>query len=295
MGKSILVTGANKGIGLAICTQLLLRDPDTRVFLGSRDLARGKAAADGLGAELAGRVSVVLMDVGDDASVAAAAAAVAGQLGESKLYAVVNNAGVADGEMESMLATNVRGCKRVTEVFKGLVQPGGRIVFISSGLAPAFVAKCTAEKQKAFIDPSVTWADVESTMADALALHKAGAAPAEYAKVGFGGEADSMFAYGLSKACLNMYNHICARENPALVVNACTPGLIETDLSRPMAASRGKTPAEMGMKDTTAGTVSALHILFAELEGNGRYYGADAVRSPLDRYRGPGDPPYTGN
>ncbi|KAJ1632204.1 hypothetical protein T492DRAFT_990355 [Pavlovales sp. CCMP2436] len=292
MGKSILVTGANKGIGLAICSQILLRDPDTRVLLGSRDKVRGEAAAAGLGA-LADRVSVVVMDVGDDASVTAAAAAIAEKLGEEKLYAIVNNAGVAEGEMPSMLNTNVLGCKRVTEAFVGLVQTGGRIVFISSAIGPSFVAKCTPAKQAAFIDPKASWADIEAMMAAPLALEKAGAAPAEYTKVGFG-EHDGFFAYGLSKACLNMYNHVVARENPALVVNACTPGFIETDLTRPMAAARGKTPAEMGMKGTEAGAVSALHLLFAELEGNGRYYGSDAVRSPLDQYRGPGDPPYTG-
>jgi len=27
--------------------------------------------------------------------------------------------------------------------------------------------------------------------------------------------------------------------------------------------------------------------------GSGHYYGSDCVRSPLDRYRAPGDPPYS--
>jgi carbonyl reductase 1 len=35
-----------------------------------------------------------------------------------------------------------------------------------------------------------------------------------------------------------------------------------------------------------------MHLLFDELEGNGRCYGSDAKRSPLDRYRAPGSPPY---
>ena len=43
------------------------------------------------------------------------------------------------------------------------------------------------------------------------------------------------------------------------------------------------------------GTVSTMHLLFADgLEGSGRYYGSDAKRSPLDRYRSPGSPPYEG-
>ena len=49
----------------------------------------------------------------------------------------------------------------------------------------------------------------------------------------------------------------------------------------------GKTPDE--------GTVSTMYLLFDDaIEGNGRYYGSDAKRSPLDVYRSPGSPPYEG-
>jgi carbonyl reductase 1 len=37
-----------------------------------------------------------------------------------------------------------------------------------------------------------------------------------------------------------------------------------------------------------------MFLLFGQPEGNGRYYGSDAKRSPLDRYRSPGSEPYTG-
>ena len=42
--KKILVTGANKGIGLGIVKKLLRDFPDTYLLLGSRDVARGEAA-----------------------------------------------------------------------------------------------------------------------------------------------------------------------------------------------------------------------------------------------------------
>ncbi|CAK0803963.1 unnamed protein product [Prorocentrum cordatum] len=77
---------------------------------------------------------------------------------------------------------------------------------------------------------------------------------------------------------------LLAREHPNLKVNAITPGYILTDMTRNAGAT--KSPEE--------GTKAALYCLMGELEGNGRYYGSDAVRSPLDRYRGPGDPPYAG-
>jgi hypothetical protein len=48
------------------------------------------------------------------------------------------------------------------------------------------------------------------------------------------------------------------------------------------------------MKPPSAGARAPMHHLFGTLEGNGRYYGSDAERSPLDRYRSPGTAPYTG-
>lgn len=41
--RRILVTGANKGIGLAITIAILQRGDDTSVILGSRSLKRGLA------------------------------------------------------------------------------------------------------------------------------------------------------------------------------------------------------------------------------------------------------------
>ena len=48
----------------------------------------------------------------------------------------------------------------------------------------------------------------------------------------------------------------------ALRLDRCkvTPGFIETDLTRPMAAKRGKTPAEMGMKTPEQGAEAAVFL-----------------------------------
>ena len=46
--------------------------------------------------------------------------------------------------------------------------------------------------------------------------------------------------YGLSKACANALTLILAREHPNLRVNACTPGFIETDLTKPYVESSRK-------------------------------------------------------
>jgi carbonyl reductase 1 len=293
--KRVLVTGANKGIGLAIVTEILKSHDDTVVLLGARDLGRGQAARASLLAHEPSwqdRVQVLQLDVADDASVASAAAEVVAQFGaEAPLYGLVNNAGIGypTSNLLPTLQVNTYGVRRVCQAFLPLLQPdGGRVVTLTSAAGPSYVATCSPERQRLLTDPAVSWEAVEAFMAECLSL-EGGDDAFESSGLGSGS------AYGISKACANAYVIELARENPNLVVNACTPGFIETDLTRPIAAARGVSPADMGMKDTKAGTVSPLFLLFGVPQGSGHYYGSDAVRSPLDRYRSPGDPPYTGS
>ncbi|SDL95174.1 hypothetical protein, partial [Aliiruegeria lutimaris] len=77
--------------------------------------------------------------------------------------------------------------------------------------------------------------------------------------------------------------------------NACTPGFIATDLTRSYASGRGKSPEELGMKSPREGANTPIFLLFGKTAGSGHYFGSDAKRSPLDRYREPGSPPYSGD
>ena len=284
--KRVLITGANKGIGLATVRAVLSERDDTDVLLGSRSIERGEAARKGLvdeNPQWSDRVDVVQVDVSDDDSVEAAAKSV------ESLYGLVNNAGIGLGgeDMETVLNVNTRGPRRVCRAFLPLLDPDvGRIVNVSSASGPNFVATCSRERQKTFTNPDVTWQDIEALMEECLAIEEGNG---NFEKAGFG----SGSAYGLSKACLNAYTIALARENPNLTINACTPGYIETDLTRPVAEARGLEPEDMGMKPPEKGTKAALHLLFGEPGGSGWYFGSDAQRSPLDRYRSPGDPPYT--
>lgn len=290
--RSIVVTGANKGIGLALTSEILKQHADTFVWLGARSSERGREAVAGLVAEdraWADRLRVLELDVTSDESVARARGEVAARGGS--LHGLVNNSGIGSsgGTLAAILDVNTLGIHRVCTAFVPLLdQAGGRIVNITSAAGPNFVSRCSAPWQKFFVDRSIEWTALEAFIGECVAL---GNDKAAFAAKGL----DEGEPYGLSKACANSYTMLLARTHPSLSVNACTPGFIATDMTRSYAESSGKSPEEMGMKPPVAGTVAPMFLLFGQPEGNGRYYGSDAKRSPLDRYRSPGSEPYTGD
>ena len=126
-----LVTGANKGIGREIVTQLTARG--ITVLLAGRNPELVEPAAAELG------VRPVILDVTDDASVTAAAKLVEADYG--RLDVLVNNAGIAGERGDNSLAnlrrvyeTNVFGVIRVTDAFLPLLRKSQapRIVNVSS-------------------------------------------------------------------------------------------------------------------------------------------------------------------
>jgi len=86
--KRILVTGANKGIGLAIVTKLLQDFPETHLLLGSRDLGRGQEALQQIVKQLGyagkNRVDLIQIDVTSEQSVRKAVETVKTMFGDSE-------------------------------------------------------------------------------------------------------------------------------------------------------------------------------------------------------------------
>ena len=155
-------------------------------------------------------------------------------------------------------------------------------------------AGCTPEVTRSlFTNPDITCEQIHA-VAQALLAASPESLPTLATSLGLPDPSSQMFAYGLSKALLNAYTLALAREYPRLVVNACSPGYIETDLTRPWAEASGKTPESMGMKPPEAGALAPVKLMLGEAVGSGRYYGSDGLRSPMDKYRSPGDPEYEG-
>ena len=194
---TILISGANKGIGYETARQLIAAGHE--VWIGSRDAGRGRAAAERLGARL------VVLDVTDGESVAAAVRTVEAAGG---LDVLVNNAGVEGrgpgnavigaGEvtaeqMQEVFATNVFGTVRVTRAFLPLLGRSASpvIVNVSSGLAS--LTRISDPGSPTHFYPGV--------------------------------------AYPASKAAVNMVTVQFAKAFPTMRINAVEPGFTKTDLN----------------------------------------------------------------
>ena len=132
MSRVVLVTGGNRGIGLAIA----------QAFLAQGDRVAITARSGELPAELDGTdVLVVKADVTDSTSIDAAFDRIEAELGPVEV--VVANAGITrdglilrmtDDDIDAVLDTNLVGAMRVARrAAKGMVRlRRGRLVFVSS-------------------------------------------------------------------------------------------------------------------------------------------------------------------
>jgi len=201
--KSVLITGANKSIGLESARQLLQKG--YYVYLGSRNLENGLEAALQLQAEGLTQVEAIQIDVADQQSVDAARA----QIGQKTavLDVLINNAGISGvvpqnaleagiDNFKSVFDTNLYGVVRVTQAFIDLLRksPEPRIVNVSSSVGSLSLQS----------DPNWRF------------YHHA-----------------KFAIYSSSKSALNMYTVHLAYElrDTAFKVNAIDPGYTKTDFN----------------------------------------------------------------
>lgn len=137
--KTVLITGANRGIGFETARQLAGRG--CHVVIGVRSEQQGEKAQREL--EKTGKVSLLVLDVSDSRSIASAASKFA-PIG--RLDVLINNAGIFPDEgvsittisseqMVSTLQTNTFGPLEMTQAFLPYLKKSeaGRVINISSG------------------------------------------------------------------------------------------------------------------------------------------------------------------
>jgi NAD(P)-dependent dehydrogenase (short-subunit alcohol dehydrogenase family) len=192
--STILITGANKGLGREAARRLLADGHE--VWAAARDPERGLATAEELGARH------LVLDVTDDASVEAAALTVAEAAG-GVLDVLINNAGIAGkvapagevtaADVQRVYDVNVLGAVRTIRAFLPLLERSKSpvVVNVSSGLGS--LAHTTDPDA-----PASQWI---------------------------------LPAYCSSKAALNMLTTQYAKAFPAMRINAVDPGYTATDLN----------------------------------------------------------------
>jgi NAD(P)-dependent dehydrogenase (short-subunit alcohol dehydrogenase family) len=140
-GKRAVVTGASRGIGLAVARALVVEG--AAVALIARDSERLERAAAELRATASPAPSVlpVSCDTGSDEAVAAMAATVTEQFGPPDILvncaAKVNTGPMRDEDLDEHLNIKVKGYLRCARVFApGMTERGwGRIINVSGGAA----------------------------------------------------------------------------------------------------------------------------------------------------------------
>ncbi|MBX9588053.1 MAG: SDR family oxidoreductase [Hyphomonadaceae bacterium] len=160
-GKTALVTGGSKGIGLE--TARLLAAEGADVLIAARRAAGLAEAAAEIEAGTACKVHTVALDVASVEDVAALPSAVAATIGHVDL--LVNNAGtgtykpfleVSEAELQYGMAVNFfaqfRICQRIIPMM--IARGGGRIVNVSGETAirvmqPPFLSSCTGPAKAA--------------------------------------------------------------------------------------------------------------------------------------------------
>ncbi|MEO6600992.1 MAG: SDR family oxidoreductase [Polyangiaceae bacterium] len=201
--QNILITGANRGIGLALTRRFLALGQ--RVFAAVRKPDNQTAFAD-LPAEQRARLTVVGLDVGSDDSVRGAQLQVASHV--PHLHVLVNMAGVSPFPHDARLDTVDLG--KVRDTFEtNVVGP----LRVAQAFAPLLRAAATAERPACLVNVSSGVASMA------------------------GKDNGIFYAYGVSKTALNMLSlteSFDLRDDHVCVV-ALDPGWVRTELGGPNA------------------------------------------------------------
>jgi len=264
-GRTVLVTGANSGLGLH--TALAMVGKGARVLMACRSPERGDAAMQGVNeaARGGGKAELVALDLADLASVRAAAAEVRERTGDT-LDVLINNAGImatphrttVDG-FELQLGTNHIG----HAVLTWLLMPALRRT--DPGNAPRVVTVSSMLHERGGLD--VTDLNFERRPYRPWQGYS-------QSKV-----ANLLFAFELDRRARTA--------GLELVSVAAHPGVTHTELASNMMLSRGSPPLLAQVADFANGLIAqpaaqgALPQLYAATAPDvtgGQYYGPDGFR-----------------
>ncbi|XP_043557189.1 carbonyl reductase [NADPH] 1 [Chiloscyllium plagiosum] len=238
MSKRVaVVTGSNKGIGLEV-VRALCRQFDGDVYLTSRDVERGQQALHKLQQEQL-KPLYHQLDLTDRESIGKLRTFMTQRYGGVDV--LINNAGIAFKmadttpfgiQAEVTMATNFYGTRDVSTELLPIVKPQGRVVNVSSVAGSMALQKCSQELQKKFRSSTIT----EEELVELMKKFVDDATKGVHSEQGWPSS-----AYGVSKIGVTVLSRIHARkltkERPGdgILLNACCPGWVKTDMAGPNA------------------------------------------------------------
>ena len=200
--KTVLITGANKGIGFETARQLV--QLGYFVYLGSRDRQRGSDAVKKLRDSGISSVELIEIDVTDIHSIKQAR-----QELESKIEALdvlINNAGISGGPVQNMSTIEMENLRKVFDTnFFGAVQTTQQFVDLLKKSDKPVIINVSSEL-------------------GSLTLHSSTLNP----------NYKIYDAYSCSKTALNAFTVMLANEfrNTNFRINSVSPGYTATDLNQ---------------------------------------------------------------
>ena len=201
--KTVLITGANKGIGFETAKQLA--QLNYFVYLGSRNNKRGLEAIQKLHALGITNVANIQIDVTDMNSVRLARLELETKI--SALDILINNAGAGGVLPQDFSTLDLKNLRKIFETnFFGVIQT-----------TQEFLPLLRKSERSSIIN-------VSSEVGSLSALSTPGANPSR----------DKFHAYGSSKTALNAFTVMLANElrDSGISVNSVTPGHTATDLNQ---------------------------------------------------------------
>ena len=247
MSQLFLVTGGGRGLGRAICNNLMKHiktseTNDTVVMCVRKGFNNAS-----LSNEEQKFMNIVTMDVTNEEEVKKCALLVEAIRKEKghKATTLINNAGLGDDlnwksctdpeAAARVLSVNVNGVERVTSAILPTLLSSdkdskSRIINISSGASQMNISRSSPAMQKQLLSPEgVSWNDITEMIKTFTAEYKASLAS--------GGEHPSLSesgfwlqSYGFSKALLNAYSVWLSHQYSSLTIHCCTPGFVLTDM-----------------------------------------------------------------
>jgi carbonyl reductase 1 len=262
--KVIIVTGANRGIGRAICTTLLSHPSLTSHPLTIYATSRQGSNLNIPTSSSNQKIHYPPLDITSTSSIAALTSDL--ESSHQKVDILINNAGInlddnfSPSNAEKTLDTNYRGTLNICTAILPLLTPGtGRIVNLSSA-GSSLDPFSPALAQRFRNVPTIE--DIDAFMREYLDAVKAG----KDVELGF----PSRRSYGVSKAAVNALTSVLARENEGRAkINCCCPGWVDTGMGNLV----GKPP-----KTAEQGAIIPVRLAVGNLGGvNGKYWANDSV------------------